>query len=44
VDVVKSLRFATRDGGIFLRGEVSLETVEKLPHNFPAARSTKDKK
>jgi hypothetical protein len=36
VDVVKGLRFTSAGTEILFRGEVSLDTVEKLMKNFPA--------
>jgi hypothetical protein len=44
VDVVSVLRFTNQGAEILFRGEVSLNTVEKLMKNFPPSRPIKDRK
>jgi len=44
VDVVSVLRFTNQGAEILFRGEVSLNTVEKLMKSFPPNRPTKDRK
>jgi hypothetical protein len=44
VDVVKGLRFTTAGTEILFRGDMSLDTVEKLMTNFPVRPPAKDGK
>jgi len=44
MDVVRALRFMNQGPEIFFRGEISLNTVEKIIKSFPPSRPTKERK